>query len=503
MYSYHVFYFPFEWKIKNKEFATFSDSINLTNIQPLSPQSPWKTNYSPEGIEAERLYDEKNYYYKFVHPVLYDTGKKDTLIKHFERVEPINGTCTYNIEISKNKNEKKYSLKLDSINLNLYSTGAGMLTFYLQNDEYESFDDILNINQYGRRIFPPFYEDIKIRSQISKCLYLKGLSGPEDRYSEDFNAYKPEMDWKPAKFITNLIEDLQADLVVTPVIDDRMFVNCWYQNKDLAKRFYYNEDDIEQFKDYLKEEKQTNKGKEFVYSGDWYRYLYIDAGSEPTCMNLDMRKQLIDDTTYMRWQGTGSIYGITKYSFMLLTDASDYAINVLSVHMRNVYSRMIELVLMQKASMLKFSKEVTEVSRLNVRNDSYVANRIGSLYMEYIHFINQMYFPEITTQEQGKELYEILLKQFKSEELIKDLDEEISELHGYVTLLIDNSRNIKASWLNIIAAIFLPPTLLSGFFGMNPFNNGFDINHFGWQIAIIMVATIMTVIILKCKLWVK
>lgn len=502
MYSYHVFYFPFKWEIKNKQFATFSDSIDLTNIH-LSPQSKWKTNYSPKGVEAERLYDEKNYYYKFVHPVLYDTGKPDSWVKHFERVEPIGGLCTYHIEIRINNKEYEYKLKLDSINLNLYSTGVGMLTFYLQNDDYESFDDILNINQYGRRIFPPFYDDLKFRSQISQCLHLEGLSGLNSRYYEDFASYTPEMDWKPAKFITNLIEDLQPDLAVTPVIDDRMFVNCWYQNKDLAKQFYYNEEDIKQLEDNVKEERQAIKGKEFVYSGDWYRYLYIDAGSEPTCMNLDMRKQLIDDTTYMRWQGAGSIYGITKYSFMMLTDASDYAINVLSVHMRNVYSRMIELVLMQRASMLKFSEEVTKVSRLNGRNDSFVAKRIGSLYKEYIHFINQMYFPEVTTQEQGKELYEILLKQFNSEERIKDLDEEISELHGYVTLLIDNSRNIKASWLNIIAAIFLPPTLLSGFFGMNPFNNGFDINHFGWQMAIIIVATVMTVIILKCKLWVK
>lgn len=502
MYSYHVFYFPFKWEIRDKQFAVFSQAIALSNINP-TLQSHWKSNYNPNGIEAERLYDEKNYYYKFVHPVLYDTGKTDTLIKHFEREEPKKGLCTYRIKTNRKDEIIEYNLKLDSINLNLYSTGVGMLSFYLQNNDYDDFEDILKINQYGRRLFPPFYDDLKFHSQISHGIYISGLSGMESRYNEDFSSYKPDMDWFPAKFIINLIEDLQPDLMATPVIDDRMFVNCWYQNKDLASRFYYRDEEIKRFDYSEREKKQAEKGKEFIYSADWYRYLYVDAGADPTCQNWDMRKQLIDETTYLRWQGAGSIYGITKYSFMLLTDSSDYATNVLSVHMQNVYSRMIELVLMQRATMLKFSDEVTKVSKLNDNNNSLVAQRVGSLYKEYIHFINQMYFPEVTTQDQGKELYDLLLKQFNSESRIKDLDEEISELHGYITLMIDNSRDIKASWLNIIAAIFLPPTLLSGFFGMNSFNDGFDLNHFAGQVALIIASTILTIIILKRKLWVK
>lgn len=188
---------------------------------------------------------------------------------------------------------------------------------------------------------------------------------------------------------------------------------------------------------------------------------------------------------------------------MLLADNGYYAENVLSVHMRTIYSRMVELVLVQRASMLKFSEEVTKVSHLKGNNNSLVAHRIGALYQEYIRFMNQIYFKEVTAQDQGIELYNLLLNQFDSKAQAKDLDDEIAELHGYISLMIDNSRNINSSWLNILAAIFLPPTVLSGFFGMNPFPEGNDLFHFGYQIGIIIISTLMTLLILKRKLWIK
>lgn len=503
MHSYHIFYFPFKWEIKDQSFIDFSQSTDLKNIQP-NTSALWDTNHSPQGKEAELLYDEKNYYYEFVHPILYDTNQANTLLKHFERKEPqsVSNLCAYVIKIKKGEQILEYRMKLDALNLNFYSTGVGMLSFYLANENYDKFEDILNINQYGRRIFPPFFDDIKNREQIALNIQIEGLFGNWERYVEDFSRFTSQMDWHPAKFIAHLIEDLQSNLAITPVIDDRMFVNCWYQSKDMASQFYMNEDETKNLSFEDTGKIQFKKGVKFINNSDWYRYLFIDASEAPTCRNYKMRNKSIESSTYMRWQESGSLYGVTRYSFMLLTDTSWYADNVLSIHMRTIYSRMIELILMQRASMLKFSEEVTKVSHLKGENDILVGRRIGALYQEYIRFINQIYFHEVTAQDQGSELYNLLFQQFNSEKRVKDLDDEIGELHGYVSLLIDNSRNVKASWLNIIAAIFLPPTLLSGLFGMNPFSESFILPHFIYQLIIILVSTILTVLILKRKLWI-
>ena len=74
--------------------------------------------------------------------------------------------------------------------------------------------------------------------------------------------------------------------------------------------------------------------------------------------------------------------------------------------------------------MLRFSGEVTRVSVLE-KGNKIIAERIGSIYKEYIRFVNQIYFRSVTAQDQGIEMYNLLMKQLNTKEQIKDLDEEI------------------------------------------------------------------------------
>ena len=133
-----------------------------------------------------------------------------------------------------------------------------------------------------------------------------------------------------------------------------------------------------------------------------------------------MKEELLKKSTYFRWQGWGTLYGVSRYSFVALTDESDFAKNVLAVHMRTIYARLFELVIIQRASMLRFSGEVTKVSGLADTKEKEVADWINSLYKEYIRFINQIYFRNVTAQDQGIELYEMLIAQFDSNAQIKE-----------------------------------------------------------------------------------
>lgn len=500
--SFHVFYYPFKWKVKGAQEANFSKMIDLANIVG-QPYSQWASGDMPTEEDAKILYDEQCYYFSFVRDMLYDSGKPDTLIRHFERKETQEGAgCYYNIEVK----GEVYRLNLDSINLNFYSTGVGMLTFYLKNGVYKDLQDILNINQFGRRIFPPFFDDKTYRGQIANRIWIEGLRGDPARYSEDFNGYTVKDAWKPAKFILNLIADFQENLEITSLIDDRMFVSCLYQNDDLAKRFYVDRDDPDQY--YLMEkdrgerspsEFMAMKTKEFINSEDWYRYLYVDSESTPSCRNFKMRQHLVERDSYLRWAEVGTLYGATRYSFMALTSCGFFPQVVLSKHIRTIYARMVEIVLIQRMSILKFSEEVTAVSNLKDKNEYVIATRIGSLYKEYIRFMNQYYFKDVSAQDQGIELYEMLEKQMNIESAAKDLDNEIGELHGYISLMIEKDRNDKANRLNLLAAIFLPPTVIAGLFGMNPMNS-FDLS-FWEQLVFIVIITCGTYYLIRSKLW--
>lgn len=500
--SFHIFYFPFKWNIKNKKDMDFSQQVSLENIVP-SSFSDWETNYDPDEEELHHLYDEKNYYYTFVHPVLYDNGKENTILKHFERKEPKSKDVFYSIQVLKNKKILEYNLRVDSINLNFYATGVGTLAFFLENNTYEDSQEILNINQYGRRIFPPFYDDIGKeygRGEIALSMKLDGLNGGQSRYTEDFMRYTLKDTWQPARFIMNLIDDFSSSIKVTPVIDDRMFVNCWYSNKSLSDKYNLTKDEREilasrKCKIDIEEEKRLNI---FMDDSFWYRFVFVDAGQDPSCRNYGMRRKLTENATYSRWQAQGALYGCSHYSLVLLTDEEFFSQKILSKHMRGVYSRMIELILVQRASMLRFSEEVTYVSKLSGKN-SFIAKRISSLYKEYIKFVNQIHFREVTAQDQGIDLYKMLNEQFKSAEQIKDLDNEISELHNYVTLLIDDSRNDSAMFLSKMATLFLPATIVTGIFGMNPFGETSWLPSIFIQIGIASLFTILIYNLIKKK----
>lgn len=457
-FSYHIFYFPFKWSLKGNESAVFEHQTDLSKVQ-IDTFSNWQNISKPlVAKEEEEFYNEKNYFYEFVHPVLYDTGKPDGIIKHFERKETQQQgrEVLYKISV---KGSKTYTLKVDAINLNLYTMGVGVLSFFLKNDreDQKEPEDILRINQFGRRLFPPFLKDLDFRGEIAEYISIEGLNGSPSLYYEDFSGYKDhEQSWLPACFVTNLIKDLCSDLSAEPVIDDRMFVNCWYGNDELSGK-------VSKSLNIANDEKL-----DFTDMDDfWYKYVYVDV-KDITCQDAEMRKELICNQTYKRWKNYGTVYGFSRYSFVLLSDTGSFNKTVTAVHMRTMYSRMVELILIQRASTLCFSDEVIRVSRLSKRHkyDKTIVNQISSLYQEYIRFINQVHFREVTAQDQGIELYNLMSKTLKIEDYVRNLDKEIEEFYQYVNLLDDKTRNRNIERLNIIAAIFLPATLVIGVFSI-------------------------------------
>jgi len=284
LYSYHIFMFPFQWEAKSKKEKPFSERFTLDEIHPRL-NSSWQNYPEPVTNEyATELFNEKNFFYKFVHKALYDSVNDPLpVIRHYERKEAYNGGLEYEIGI-KAHGKNTYRLKLKSIGLDLFSTGTGVLIFYLENHLYGEFGDVMRINQYGRRIFPPFLTKDKGTDgtkdfELADYICINGLSGEPHRYYEDFSTYTAYKPWTEARFITSLIDDFSADIDPKPVIDDRMFTMCWYLNNIKGAEI---SDDRRYYK--------------FVRSNEWHEYLYIDSDGS-TCQNLRMQKDLLEKHT--------------------------------------------------------------------------------------------------------------------------------------------------------------------------------------------------------------
>lgn len=472
VYSYHNFMFPFQWRIKGFDDKVFSEQISLQRIK-FSAGSNWDRNIEPDNeAEADSLYNERNYFYEFVHDALYDNGKSDSLIRHFERNETKHGDVFYLIDCG----NKKYSLKVKAINLNLYSTGVGVLSFFLHNENYSKPQDVLKINQTGRRIFPPFIASVNYRGIIAHNLEINGLQGRVGGYSENFKHYNNKTQSnQQASFISDMIHEVAENIDIKPVIDDRMFVQCWYKNDDWASNF------------------SGNNYNNFLYSSHWYEFVFIDDLGDMTCQNKEMQEKIIQKATYARWQKSGSLYGLSRYSMVYLTNMTspEFLLN----NFETEYARMAELILVQKASVLRFSAEVTNLS--NMEADCSFSGKVSSLYKEYIRFVNQIHFREISAQDQGIEMYQMLYETMNLEKQVEKLDAEIGELYNYVSLKEDHKSSNTMSQLTWIATISVPVTVMAGIFGMNNKQLGdgdYWYNYLAVQLFIVIVVTLLVII---------
>ena len=464
--SQHIFMFPFTITLKEVRDHDFFKDITEALKEAAWEKREFKieADKTSEGKRNLR-YSEYFYFHGFVQDALYDTGDEDHVMEFFER--PLGKDAKFIISL---KNGLKYELKLNKLSLHIFDTGVGILSIELFNDKYSSIEDVLKINDYGKRIYPQYLDE------------EKGVEGTKEVFLADSITLDLDIDDTPeilesfpldkfrkghrnvAEYIKKLLgnkfklpsQDNKEEVYeYRPIIDDRMYAICWYGSDKWSN---------------ILKQKDDRGGYCYENSDMWYRFMYHDGGSL-TCQHPGMMHELIERSTYQRWAGYGTFYGITRYSLTSITDTGDFAYKTIRQHMRRQYAQIARLLLAQRASILKFSTEVTEISNdIKKRKDQNlgeITRRVEDLHAKYIHFVNCLWFTEVTPQEQGIEMYTQAIEVIGLKTEMEDLKTEIKELYEYIGLSYDRHSNAQVETLTILGAVFLPLMVLTGFFGMN------------------------------------
>jgi len=284
-------------------------------------------------------------------------------------------------------------------------------------------------------------------------------------------------DLLPPNFKTKIENNNENVFYIRWLLDDRMFVTCWYGN--------------DEFSNLLKENYEYKKSEE------WYKYVFIDTNSV-MCQHDQMMMELIELHTYRRFINWRTFYGVSRYSFVCLTSSLDTLkqndADFIPIHLRNLYFQMVQLSLVQRASLLRFAEEVSFISTLK-NNDKNTPQKIKDLNREYLQFVNKMYFREVTAQEQGIELYDMIQDKMRIDRDIKDLNHEIDELYQYANLLEEAKENRTMRNISIGGAILLLPSLIAAIFGMNTLNfeNNENIGCISLQLTIALPLLLISV----------
>lgn len=471
LHSFHAFLFPFEWKPRVWDGLLLEEQTDLKRICSVmdAATANWRRMSAWTHPQSLAQYNEANYFYDFVRPVLYGDDQAKYQV-YYQHREARGSEYIINLE-----NGEQFRLELDAVGLSFYNTGVGILSFHCYNRAHPSPDEVLKINQYGRRLFPPFlgtdpektgtqefFEDNDWRtglervkkSELAQSIVLE--KNNRAWAAEDFDKWAsgaPNLEHTPGLLRQLLPSVLLSSLDISPVLDDRMFVVCWYGNDELA-----------------------GKIRSWDESGErdwWYKYVFVDTRWMSSQSEELTQKQLAEHSN-TRWLNYGTFYGVSRYSFVCLTSSLETLLQpgidaaFLVSHVQTHYFKLAELALLQRGCVLRFSDEVTAISDLPEKNRALGAH-VSSLYKQYIRFVNKIYFREVTAQEQGIELYDLLQKHMRLENQVKDLDKEIEELHGYVMLLEEERRNRQLEILTYIGAFFVMPTFLMSYLGINAF----------------------------------
>ncbi len=485
-HSKHTFMFPFQWDfIKSKKKNFYNDRTNLKDFDKIfqSLDNGFQLKKF-EILNGVNKYNEFVYFHPFARKALYYTDDNN-LLRYYE-IDQADGI--YNIEyLEENKETKAFDtnlleLKLDSICVHIYETGVGVVSFNITNEKYEKKEDILKINEFGRRLYPQFMtEDNRLEAKnafLPQRIYgeIGNLTFDEDfsQYNDPIRSntiflppchilrifgYKGEEQIGDVgqKFVFRKEDELKDTIRIRPVTDDRMFFLCWYGNNHLADNFS---------KILMNEEKYSPQNIHYINTLNyWYSIVFGDKGW-PTIANIKMQHEHTRQFTYTRWLNYGTLFGVTRDSFVCVSSdrkkLKESNAPLIDEHMQTMYYQIAILCLVQRASILRFSWEISQITtqifhkKLKIKSEK----AIRELYENYIRFINQIYFREVTPQIQGIELYTMFQQAMNLEKEAKDLDGEMQELFNYLSVK-------EQTHLGRIADLFLPVTLLAGVLGIN------------------------------------
>ncbi|HIP55353.1 MAG TPA: hypothetical protein EYH11_07760 [Sulfurimonas autotrophica] len=446
LYSYHAFMFPFTF-----ENQKISDKWICKKF----------------SITTQKDYNEYFYFYKHVRDALFDTKEGESISQYYEYIDQ---EGSFTIEA----NSCSYELEIDTISLRVFNTNVALISFHLLNSRYKDPQDILAINDFGRRVYPQFLGE-HFTNETKNAFLAKSITINQPKVgvlTEDFSRFDALKNLKsdmslPPSYIKHYLDDSFESY--EQIIDDRMFVLSLYLSQSKANCLGRIEDD------------------RYIYEEDdfWYKYIFVDANMKSS-QSKYMTKKLIKESTYDRWVGYGTLYGVSRYSFVAIS-SGEFGKEVIFTHMKTIYFQIFTLLLAYRASIISFSKRIQEVSK---KDDADITQKAQELYKSYLNFLNGLYFKELTAQDQGIELYNKALNIMNIEHYLKDLDHEINELHSYVEMVEDKKESKKINDLTALGIIFLPATLIVGIFGMNIFPKGFLENIGGWVVSFgLMIGT--------------
>lgn len=456
--SFHYFLYPF----------VLEDKGNIRKLYDILKSAPCWVEEDNAGLGElvdYDLYTERKYFNEQARLLIYgeegNTPQGELPIVNRLKFIPAGGGS-----LTMGKQGKDYHLDIMEIRLNLYEVGVAMMVFGFAapKDVRYGFDEVLLINQTLRRLFPPFIPDeagysynpdklslyFSAKQETVDCevIYKTARNdGREELHADSYEKELPEL--IKAVLYFNMGEDEQKkieELGIRLILDDRMHVMSLVSNDGLSEKL--------KGYDHAEREYQIYTKKSLMDL--LYMYCFADNPGDLSCQNLHMERSLLKEAIYDRWIDYGTIHGVTHHSMVCLT-GEDSSWNAVIKPFLTEYVQMQMIALLQRTSIRYFADKVSKISSniktYNVDMDTMEKEtqmEIMNLQQMFLKCKNQILLDEVTSQEQGVELFDRMRNALYITKEIDALDNKINDLNQLASMDYDIKNGQKSELTNKI-----------------------------------------------------
>ncbi len=420
--------------------------------------------------EEERIreYNQWLYFYPFVRKMIFRSHLSSEDDMMFLTREDFVTLCVQFVD--GDSPPQHISVAVQSVDIHLFANQIGLLSITAESENQYTYDEFLRFNDLARRVYPPYLGFYKKDSNITSAPRKGSGILPntitlvpkprEEKEEEDHHEQKEKMRKllqqnfdamtlpHTAPVLSDVLQQLLdplrlkpwADLdkqttYYEPFTDDRMFVVSFCAHPTLASQL----------------SSKCCGRYDYETSSKWYAYIFVD-GNGIGVKNESMKSDLIQKHTYARWIDNKTLFGMSRYSFVALSDDG-----FLYHHMKGVYYQIALIMLFQRAMLLEFSRRVKEivddVPRDGKTNWEKTVEGIKNLQLDFISFTTKYSFAEVTPQEQGIEIYTQWTKIMEVDELFNEVKIEIDQLAEHVQTRLSYQTDVTIKELTLMLSV--------------------------------------------------
>lgn len=414
-YSRHLFLWTFQYKTeKGKGTKDYFSSIK---------QKGWTCGASEQTIDARARYALWQYMSGEARKVFADFAPDQADGAELCRIYHLNLQPGKKNSYVITKDNIRFELAVDALELHLYAFGFGLVILHTSNRNYPKIEDVKKIADYGRRLYLPFIPDNKdgfIITADQLSLTLNDEQSSVD-FREQINEYLASKQI-PVKecFFMKYIE-VSGIVSIIPQIDDRMFEIELIRDQELVDELVragsgWREDD--------------------ALLRKLYALTFVDCGGA-SCDDTAMLRELMVRSVYPRWIGSGTLYSVTEYSMLCVTTHEPSAASYLTQ-----YLYMLSLALAQRSGLFQFAEQSGKCSLSK--------KELSQIKKEYDQFCLNLMISRFSDQDQGVELYRMLLEQLGTSRYQETVRQQIGNTLETAAAELQNTINKRIAIFGVI-----------------------------------------------------